>query len=109
MSVVHKGPRSGTLCLRPGGRLVRKRITQPPPTTRPASPAGHRRAVIHSSGTPPHPDRTMLFTTFLMTTAVGAAAVQGAMLLKRQPDAVRTRVPYGPIGVAAAVAGLVAL
>lgn len=51
----------------------------------------------------------MLFTTFLLTTAVGAAAVQGAMLLRQQPDAVRTRVPYGLLGVAAAVAGLVAL
>lgn len=51
----------------------------------------------------------MLFTTFLLTTAVGAAAVQGAMLLKHKPDAARTRVPYTLIGVAATIAGLVGL
>jgi hypothetical protein len=51
----------------------------------------------------------MLFTTFLLTTAVGAAAVQGAMLLKRQPDAKRTQVPYTLIGVATAVVALVSL
>ena len=49
----------------------------------------------------------MLFTTFLLTTAVGAAAVQGAMLLKRQPDTLPTRVPYGLLGVVAAVVALV--
>jgi hypothetical protein len=51
----------------------------------------------------------MLFTTFLMTTAVGAAAAQGAMLLKRKPDARQTRVPYTLIGVAATIAALVGL
>jgi hypothetical protein len=52
----------------------------------------------------------MLFTTFLLTTAVGAAAVQGAMLLKRRDPAVpTTRVPYAFLGVAAAVLGLVGL
>jgi predicted acyltransferase len=49
----------------------------------------------------------MLFTTFLLTTAVGAAAVQGALLLKHKPDNVRARLPYGLIGVGAAIAGLV--
>ena len=51
----------------------------------------------------------MLFTTFLLATAVGSAAVQGAMLLKHKPDMVRTKVPYGLISTAAAVAALVAL
>jgi hypothetical protein len=51
----------------------------------------------------------MLFTTFLLSTAVGAAAVQGAMLLKHQPDAVRTRVPYALLGVLATIAALVGL
>ena len=50
----------------------------------------------------------MLFTTFLLTTAVGAALVQGAMLLKRQADVKPTRVPYGLIAVAFTIAGLVA-
>lgn len=52
----------------------------------------------------------MLFTTFLLTTAAGAAAVQGAMLLKRRdPASPTTPVPYGFLGVAAAVLGLVGL
>ena len=51
----------------------------------------------------------MLFTTFLLTTAVGAAAVQGAMLLKHKPDAVRTRVPYALLGVAATIAALLGI
>ena len=51
----------------------------------------------------------MLFTTFLLTTAVGAAAVQGAMLLKHKPDAVQTRVPYALLGVLATIGTLVAL
>ena len=51
----------------------------------------------------------MLFTTFLLTTAVGAAAVQGAMLLKRQPDVATTRVPYALIGVVATIAALVGI
>lgn len=51
----------------------------------------------------------MLFTTFLLSTAIGAAAVQGAMLLKRKPDAVRTSVPYALVGVMATVAALVGL
>ena len=51
----------------------------------------------------------MLFTTFLLSTAVGAAAVQGAMLLKHKPDAVRTRIPYAFLGVAATIAALVAI
>ncbi|MFA5943756.1 MAG: hypothetical protein WC876_04730 [Candidatus Thermoplasmatota archaeon] len=51
----------------------------------------------------------MLFTTFLLTTAIGAAAVQGAMLLKRQADVKQTHVPYGLIAVAFTIVGLVAL
>ena len=51
----------------------------------------------------------MLFTTFLLSTAVGAAAVQGAMLLAPKPDAARVRIPYALIGVAATVAALVGL
>lgn len=51
----------------------------------------------------------MLFTTFLLTTAVGAAAVQGALLLKNRPDAVRTRIPYPLIGVLATIAALLGI
>jgi hypothetical protein len=51
----------------------------------------------------------MLFTTFLLSTAVGAAAVQGAMLLKQKPDAVRTRIPFALLGVVATIAALVGL
>jgi hypothetical protein len=51
----------------------------------------------------------MLFTTFLLTTAVGAAAVQGAMLLNRKPDVQSTTIPYGLIGVAATIAALVGI
>ena len=51
----------------------------------------------------------MLFTTFLLTTAAGAAVVQGAMLLRRKPDVAETKIPYALMAVAATVAGLVGL
>lgn len=51
----------------------------------------------------------MLFTTFLLTTAVGAAAVQCALLLKRKRDVLPTRIPYTFLGVAATITGLLGL
>ena len=50
----------------------------------------------------------MLFTTFLLVTAVATALVLGAMLLRRRPDLAPLRIPYGPAAVLALAAALTA-
>ena len=51
----------------------------------------------------------MLFTTFLLVTALATACVLGAMLMSRKPDAEATRVSPALALVAVAAAALTAL
>lgn len=51
----------------------------------------------------------MLFTTFLLVTAIATACVLGIMLLSRKPDAEATRVSPALALVAAAAVALTAL
>ena len=109
--MVHKGPHPGIRAYGPVAPPCAEthhatttnhpaRLTRGPPTG-PSS----KSTTFAPPPIPNGPD--MLFTTFLLSTAIGAAAVQGAMLLKHKPDAVRTRVPYALLGVAATIAGLI--
>jgi hypothetical protein len=51
----------------------------------------------------------MLFTTFLLATAVGTALALAALLARRNPEVEPLRIPYGPAAVAAAAAALTAV
>jgi hypothetical protein len=48
----------------------------------------------------------MLFTTFLLATAVATALALGALLARGRPDPEPVRVPLGPVAVLATAAAL---
>lgn len=50
-----------------------------------------------------------MFTTFLVSLAVAASAVMGALLLRPRQDAHELRIPYAAVSVAAVAAALVVL
>lgn len=51
----------------------------------------------------------MLFTEFLLATAIATALALGALLARGRPDPEPLRVPIGPLAVFAAAAALTAV
>lgn len=105
----HKDPHRA-----PGARARRAILDGTWQRDRNASRNHHQPPVRLTAHHPPGPNlsfplRTMLFTTFLLVTALATVAVLGAMLLSRKPDAEETRVSPALALVAAAAVALTAL